>query len=580
MALVRKRGKNSSPIVRWLTMVLVGEPFWSLWGGRILNTLIMSALVGTCLQLFDNQVRQFVDTTVQSTLLNQMSAEDLKVPQCNPDSPEGLANCITVVAVDDKDFRESFGQQSPLDPNKLKLLFDKMRLYPPRAVAVDLDLSPASAIDLAARDQLRSSILELSKATHVVMVCPQGYSTPEPGEFDRYWTSGFKGPGQFALPDLDADGLYYHVTSAVEGRESTWQMHTLGVATAAALRGVPVSLQSSGLPQGPDWNTACQAAGQEHKSKPESQERRLIRPSPVNAISFSQALVSPQILQDRVVVLGGKWGVSDTFTLRGQPDHFYGVNLHAWVLAYELAPLPGVPEPVELLIDVLVGMLCGIAFHYIWKKISHHKEHYAARSFFYMGFFAVAIGAPLLLVLGAVHLAKYGLTLGVAGMILSSAADSFTSAHENHEDSRTARDVRSRISVPVWIGLCSFSTLATCGAWIAGWRELSFVTLGSTLGLVFAWSDSKDRYFYTSLNQFHQEKNVDLLVRFLWLCAKLTLLLLALMEQQTVTVLMQFAFIGTWLISLLVGRQKDLVIHQEPPPCSSSAKISEIPQNH
>lgn len=559
MTHIKGQGSSGGSIRNRIEWFLVGEPFWNLWGGRIFNTLIMSAMVAWCLQMFDNQVRQFVDTTVQSTLLNRMSSEDFSLPTCDHGSEAGLAYCITVIGVDDQDFRGTFKQQSPLDPTQLQLLFDKMRQYPPIAVAVDLDLSPASESDIDARNRLRTSLLKLSRLTHLIMVCPQGYSTPEPGELDRQWVSSFQGAAQFSLADLDADGLYYRTYQAKEGEIpalNIWQMQTLGVATAMALRTSKAENEPSVKPQGKDWDIACKFAGPLVAKELDQPEKRLIRPSPVNAISFSQALAAPEALRGRIVVLGGKWGVNDSFALRGQSDHFFGVNLHSWVLASELAPLPRIPEAVEQLIDITIGMLCGIIFHFFWKKITIFHDRYAYRTFFYIGFFIVAIGVPLGLILGTVFLAKIGLTLSVAGMILSSAADSFTSAHEPHDGPRKTRDIVSRFSVSAWGGLCGVLLLVTLFGWFAGWHAGAFGFLGATLGMVFAWADTKDRGLYAEFQPSQKETGIDLLVRFLWMCLRLFLLLSALWKQESATVALELAFMGTWLVAVYMGRQR------------------------
>ena len=123
-------------------------------------------------------MREFVDTNVQSTLLRQMSQADYTPRACTGTTAQALAGCIAIVGIDDADFRGVFKQQSPLNPDALRKLFDALRQSPPRVVAIDLDLSPASEEDWPARERLLASLQALSDVTQLVMVCPQGYSTP------------------------------------------------------------------------------------------------------------------------------------------------------------------------------------------------------------------------------------------------------------------------------------------------------------------------------------------------------------------------------------------------------------------
>lgn len=422
----------------WLNVALVGNPFWEMRGGKVLHAVVMSSIVAFALQLFDGPVAEFVDTTVQSTLLNQMAEPEYVPPKCTDPAGKGAANCISVVGIDDTDFRDVFKQQSPLNPAELQKLFERMQLNPPRVLAIDLDLSPASEEEMPAREKLRQSLLKLSKVTQVVMVCPQGYSTPIPADLDKQWVRGFGDNITFASADLGADGLYYnkHVTQNVPSQRDDLTIQTLGVVVAEALntRQVKTSPKSNSFQS---WHERCAKSSLAVTGVTGHIERELLRPTPVGAISFSQAIEKPESLTNRVVLLGGKWGINDRFTLRGQTDQFFGVTLHAWAVASEVAPIQKLAAPVTLILDVCIGLLSSFAFALIWKGVYTYKKSFALRSTFYLLFFLLAIFLPLAFITGAAHLAKVGLTLGVAGMILSAAADSILSSHEillEHEE--------------------------------------------------------------------------------------------------------------------------------------------------
>ena len=60
-------------VLRGIQRTLVGKTFWSLWGGQVLHTVIMAAIVAWTLQLFEGGMREFVDTNIQSTLLRRLA---------------------------------------------------------------------------------------------------------------------------------------------------------------------------------------------------------------------------------------------------------------------------------------------------------------------------------------------------------------------------------------------------------------------------------------------------------------------------------------------------------------------------
>ena len=404
-------------IPSWVGRVLVGEPFWNLWGGLVFHTMIMAAVVSWSLQLFDNSVREFVDTNVQSTLLRRMAEAEYAPANCDTTSLDALVRCIAIVAIDDADFRGAFQQQSPLNPDVLRKFFDSLLASPPRVVAIDLDLSPAAITDWPARESLLASLLALSKVTRLVMVCPQGYSTPEPGPLDKAWVQRFDENVQFASADLNVDGLYYN---------KELSLPTLGVATARAA--VQTVEKQAALKEGAvDWHTKCLAPSLKDVRKP---KLAVIRPTAVAVKSFMQAEAQPTFLANHVVLVGGKWGVTDQFKLRGQSDAFFGVNLHAWVTATELVPPEEPTKAAVLVMELVIGLVAGALFRFIWQGVMLNRHDFAFRSSYYLLFFLLAFGLPLFWVMVASHLAKFGLLLGAAGMVLGAAADSVLSSHE------------------------------------------------------------------------------------------------------------------------------------------------------
>ena len=523
-------------MLRGTRRALVGKTFWSLWGGRVLHTVIMAAIVSWTLQLFEGGMREFVDTNIQSTLLRRLAEVDYSPARCGGTNRQELASCIAVVGIDDADFRGVFQQQSPLNPDALRKLLDALRVAPPRVVAIDLDLSPASEQDWPARERLLISLQALSEVTRLVMVCPQGYSTPEPGPLDQAWVQRFNSRVQFASAELNVDGMYFNKALALP---------TLGMQSAeAAAESLHKAEESE--PNPVDWHAACKAGALEQGAAPAQKE--LIRPAAVAASSFSQALAQPELLADRVVLVGGKWGVNDQFKLRGQSDAFFGVTLHAWVTATVLDPPHAPAESAALIMEVFIGMVAGAMFAWVWRGIARNGSYFAKRSGFYLVFFALAFGLPLVWVTLAAHLAKLGLVLGAAGMVLSAAADSFLSSHEAvlEQAEEEKEEAHQAYSTAVPLLAFGLAVLLFAVTWVYGHSWWLCLACGELGGLVLGALDCAA----PAAAHEDEESGSDLLARLLWTALKgLALYWLLAKDSHWTTAALLLGFMSCWCLA-------------------------------
>lgn len=491
---------------RLLLLARVPDPFWSLWGARVIAAVLMSAVVAFCLKPFETGVREFVDANVQLGLLARLGSADSLAPVCKGDSE--LRHCISVIGIDDAEHRNIFQQRSPLDPDKLRELIDALRGARPRVVAIDLDLSPAAPDEWPARRRLLDSLQKLAAVSHLVMVCPQGYSGGSPGALDEDWLALFGSEAHFASPDLSENGLYF---DAGQG------LTPLGMRAAQLSR---VDLDAVGG-QTKDWHVACLGA------RASTSELRVIRPAAVESLNFSQALRQPDALTGRLVLLGGKWGAGDQFLLRGQTEPFYGVGLHAWVAATELTSLIQPVKAAELVIDVLVGLLSGLYFSAVWAAIVRNRHSFAWRSLFYILFLGGALILPVAWVMATARLAEIGIVLSTAGMILSAAADSFLSAHEGHLEN-------DQDGVDSWRGFWVYVLAWGGGAavlaltWRYGESWPVCLAAGALLGLLMARLDASGPVL--GLGTDPTEGSADLLARLIWLLLKLAALWLAMSQ--------------------------------------------------
>lgn len=527
-----------------LARLRIPDRFWSFWGARILSAVVMSAIVAICLKPFETGVREFVDANVQLGLLTRLGSATSPIPICTPEGNPKY--CISVIGIDDNEHRNVFQQRSPLDPEKLRELFDAMLSAPPRALAIDLDLSPASPDEWPARRRLFESLQKLARVSPIAMVCPQAYTLGDPSALDQDWVALFGSEVNFASPDLSENGLYF---------DRAQGLAPLGV-VLAELSAAHVRPQ---VREARDWHSACLGT----RVSANGPKLRVIRPAVVDSLNFSQALLKPDALTGRLVLLGGKWGTSDQFQLRGQTQSFYGVGLHAWVAATELSPLLEPPKAAELVLDVLVGLLSGLYFAAVWGAIVKHKESFALRSVFYFAFLVGALFLPVAWVMATARLAEVGVVLGTAGMILSAAADSFLSAHEGHLESEHQTSGGSR---RWWVYLLAWGGGVSALALTLLYGEIWPVCLavGAMFGLLIAYFDAHEPVTSVKPEPEHAESIWDLLARLVWLLLKLAALWLALNqapghEAWAIWGLLA-GFVMTWSSGLWMSRRETGVV--------------------
>lgn len=533
--------------------LLIGEPFWSLWGGHIFATVIMSAIVAWTLQPLETRINEIVNTNVQNTLLKQLAERSYTTVACDgTNAKKDLLNCISIVGIEDTDFREVFKQNSPLNPDALGQLFDAMRKAPPQVVAVDLDMAPASVEDWPARERLLTSLQALAKVTRLVMVCPQGYSGPEPGALDRAWVTRFGPEVEFASPNLSENGLYF---------DRAPPLKTLGMVSTVLAKLPDHQPTHVGKV---DWHAACLQLINADAGEPDWQ---LIHPAAVDVTGFSNAVRTPEKLTGRIVFVGGKWGVNDQFRLLGQAEPVFGVNLHAWVAATELMPLIVPPDSANLILDLLIGIIFGGLFAWIWaqiEKINGRKmrrpHDHAKRSLLYVAFLLAAVGLPIGWVIAAAKAAKTGVMLGAAGMILSAAADSFLSAHEKHLENSSheaggfAKNgfLRTVLSRMVLLG---FAVLLGLVLFFGGESVAVCVATGLLAGAVFGMVDLLSHTPAVPPSKEFEESFFDLGVRLVWKMLQMAALGWAVATEFDMAAnALLMSFLICWTITYRVGK--------------------------
>lgn len=402
----------------WMSLLSPSPGFRGSPLGKVLKCLVIACLVAVISKPLFDRFKESLDAAVQSALLQTLPLACAKGKACDR---------VVLVTIDDHEFRNIFKQRSPLDPAVLTALTRDLARAGPAAVIFDLDMAPASddPAEKVARARLQDALLALGQATQgrTVLACPQGFATPAPSPQDVAWVAGFEGsPVRFASAEIDSAGLYFY----------PGQRPLAGVGVA-------------GLP-GTQGETFRATTSARHDCRPVAQtsasgqaiEPELIRPQRLVPLTMTQARENPERLAGKVVVVGGAYGVSDRFSLRGVPHPVYGVELHAWIASSAFEPTHKPSFTTNLWLDITVGLLTGTLFSAVWSQVLHQRsrESFARRSVFYLLFLILAVGTPTALLFAAVGLAQYNIFISIAAMIVSVVFDGILSSHDELLDER------------------------------------------------------------------------------------------------------------------------------------------------
>lgn len=376
---------------------------------KVLKCLVIACLVTVLSEPLLHRFKEALDAAVQGALLQRLPLACETGKACDR---------VVLVTIDDDEFRRIFKQRSPLDPVALTALVKDLAQAGPAAVIFDLDMAPASdeTAELDSRSRLKDALLALGHATQgrTVLACPQGFATPAPSPQDVAWVAGFEGsPVRFASAEIDSAGLYFY----------PWQrpLAAVGVAGLPGTHGEPAPAATSA-------HHDCRPAA----ASAQSEEQALIRPQRLRAFNITQARENPGRLVGKVVVVGGAYGVSDRFSLRGIAEPVYGVELHGWIAGSEFEPVYKPSLAANLWLDIAVGLLTGALFSAVWSRIQdpRSRRSFARRALFYVLFLMLAVGAPAALLLTAVGLAQYNIFISSAAMMVSVIFDGILSSHE------------------------------------------------------------------------------------------------------------------------------------------------------
>ncbi len=282
-----------------------------------------------------------------------------------------LKQPVTVVGISDADYYDPalFAGSSPLDPDALSRILDRIGEHRPRAVVVDVQLHPAPfepVNRIQGRMRLYRSLRRLAEDQHIPVVIvrvPESEGDPHavPDSLGAAWRALSSCPNlAWADPILwSHDGVVRSVSRWIESESGT---HDYPSVLGAIIRAL--DLQSH---HEPTWFLE-----EEHPHEPWSirftgrflEDTTAVSPIRVNAGVLLETPLRPgqrALLTDRIVLLGGLYG-------EGRDTHLTPVGEMAGVFIWAEAiaswmrrdSLREPPEWITLVLECLVGVLTGL----------------------------------------------------------------------------------------------------------------------------------------------------------------------------------------------------------------------------
>ena len=331
----------------------------------------------------------------------------------------GSCNVPTVIGIGNTYYedKDTFRQQSPLSRDELAALLAKILARSPKVLAVDLDLSPgptsaegspepreSQANDEASSAKSREALYALLEAARspresdhdatprqtprIVLIAPFPVHTRELREEKLDWMKGMCDAGiAFAASEVrESQGvvLRYYVDNPSLGRE-TWLLDE-EEPQAASLICVEASkapaaggLLSYLMPH-PYQETLARANDKAAKQlAPRALNFQSIPHLRVHTLESKEDLEArleqPDAglkIENQVVFFGGVYGSEDLFlTPAGEVQ---GLLLHAIEYVSRACPVTDVSPVVVYIVEIVIGVLVGAAFLYIWTGYGRAKQ--------------------------------------------------------------------------------------------------------------------------------------------------------------------------------------------------------------
>lgn len=381
----RRRAKSAT-VARWWH--LAHEP---------LHHLAVAMVVASVLLIIDSfGYLNWLDS-FSLRAASTLSAKPLTVA----DQPQWSADAPRVLLISERMYETEFQQISPLDRKVLARLLENVGAQAPRAIVIDLDISPVQALT---DDPLDKQLIELAKKTRLVLATPFTVATPALREKKREWMQRLcRANVHFGFAHLAmSQGMVLRYPQ---------EMPLLGMlarpesASDAVCRLVEQGEEKAFF-LAPEFDAGLYFASDViRKQAPIDMHFLAGSASVLHRLNGSGDALSEFGLQDKVVFLGSAYDPRDVFVTPF--GIVQGSVLHSAVYFSELSPKKLVGHGAAFLFDLVVGVAAGFLFGATWGRynvaIRAAEEHPAdwgryllARGLLLFNFFILLLSILLL----------------------------------------------------------------------------------------------------------------------------------------------------------------------------------------
>lgn len=261
-------------------------------------------------------------------------------------------------------YETAFGQRSPLSRRVLAGQIENVLAQGPRALVVDIDLSPTPEPD-PGQPALDAVLLRaVAAGVPVTLVTPVPVQSEALLGAKYAWMQRLcRGGVRFGYP-------YLPVTQGVALRF----MNLPGSVVDVSRRALPSASEPCGLVRQGEASAVFLSRDfpVEHYATGHHLARQL--PMPLSVLAGVEAAqrpldtvpAAPGALRGRVAFVGGAWDADDHFATVLGPTN--GVVLHAAAFAALDRPTTPMAHSLAALVDLVIGILAGFLFHLTWER--------------------------------------------------------------------------------------------------------------------------------------------------------------------------------------------------------------------
>ncbi len=320
-------------------------------------------------------------------------------------SPEGVA----YISVDDAEYAELFAWRTPLNPEVLTIVVDRLhdaskvggmcgRTDAP--VGFYIDLGPGAGMRQSSKTEaLAKALLDLSNCRPVVLVCPSSLKGGAPAPDDYAWVQRLRGASPstsrvtFSSPDLDPK-----VLRLKRGRYEFGAV--MGDIAAGRTPFVGEGVHNCVCPASREEVNSCKD-NERHHVLSEFDPSDVIVPTGITNYTLSWGLDNADdIVPNRMLIVGTHYGRHGRYSVGSFDQHVMvdgtpGVHVESFVAHQASGGMPFRSVPELLVAVVSSSLLTSAGLMLLWVALARHLK-FKRRVAIYAGILALTVGHLLL----------------------------------------------------------------------------------------------------------------------------------------------------------------------------------------